>query len=93
MHLVAKGYSQKEGVDFSEVFYLVVKHSSIMVLLTMVTLFDLELEKLDVKIVFLHGELEKQIILYYSQKEVILLKDLASNLGLQKELIVSYYDN
>ena len=54
-----------------------------MVLLTMVTLFDLELEKLDVKIVFLHGELEKQIILYYSQKEFILLKGLASNLGLQ----------
>ena len=62
MHLIAKGYSQKKGVDFSEVFSLVVKHSSIMVLLTMVTLFDLELEKLDVKIVFLHGELEKQII-------------------------------
>ena len=42
--LVAKGYTQKEGVDFYEVFSPVVKHSSIMVLLVMVALFDLELE-------------------------------------------------
>ena len=28
-HLVAKGYSQTEGVDFNEVFSLVVKHTSI----------------------------------------------------------------
>ena len=31
--LVAKDYTKKEGVDFSEVLYLVVKHSSIKVLL------------------------------------------------------------
>jgi hypothetical protein len=28
-YLVANGYSQREGVDFNEVFSLVVKHSSI----------------------------------------------------------------
>lgn len=40
---------------------LVVKHSSIRVLFVMVALFDLELEQLDVKITFLHNELEKRI--------------------------------
>ena len=57
--LVAKGYKQKEGVEFNEVFSLIVKHSSIKVLLAMVALFDLELEQLDVKTTFLHGELEE----------------------------------
>ena len=35
-HLVAKGHTQKEGVDFNEVFSPVVKHSSIRVLVAMV---------------------------------------------------------
>jgi hypothetical protein len=42
--LVAKGYSQSEGVDFNEIFSPVIKHSSICVLLGIVSLFDLELE-------------------------------------------------
>ena len=58
-HLVAKGYTKKEGMNFNEVFSLVVKHSSIRVLFIMVALFDLKLEQLDIKIVFLHDELEE----------------------------------
>lgn len=63
----AKGYTQKEGVDFHEVFSPVVKHSSIRVLLALVCVQDLELEQLDVKTAFLHGKLEEQI--YMSQPE------------------------
>ena len=57
--LVTKGYTQKKSVDFNKVFSLVVKHSSIKVLLVMVVLFDLELEQLDVKTVFLLSELKE----------------------------------
>ena len=59
--MVAKGYSQVHGVDFNDVFSPVVKHSSIRVLLALVAMYDLELEQLDVKTAFLHGELEEQI--------------------------------
>jgi len=59
--LVAKIFTQKESVDFNEVSSLVVKYSSIRVLFVMVALFYLELEQLDVKITFLHNELEKRI--------------------------------
>ena len=41
--LVAKGYAQKEGIDYNEVFYLVVKNSYIRILLALVAQFDLEL--------------------------------------------------
>jgi len=63
--LVAKGYAQKEGIDYNEVFSLVVKHSSIRILLALVAQFDLELAQLDMKTAFLHGDLEEKI--YMSQ--------------------------
>ncbi|KAG8492460.1 hypothetical protein CXB51_009588 [Gossypium anomalum] len=65
--LVAKGYSQILGVDFTDVFSPVVKHSSIRALFGIVAMHDLELEQLDVKTTFLHGELEEDI--YMQQPE------------------------
>ncbi|GKG08380.1 transposable element, partial [Tanacetum coccineum] len=62
--LVAKGYSQKEGIDYKSP---VVRHTSIRVLLSLVAHHDLELEQLDVKTTFLHGDLEEEI--YMSQPE------------------------
>ena len=59
--LVAKGYAQKEGIDYNEIFSRVVKHTSIQMLLTIVAQFDLELKQMDVKITFLHGELEEKM--------------------------------
>ena len=59
--LVAKGYSQKEGLDFHEVFSPVMKLVFIRIVLSLVSLFNLKLEKLDVKITFLHGDLDEDI--------------------------------
>ena len=65
--LVVKGFSQKEGVDYDEIFSLVVKHTSIRVLLSLIAQLNMELKQLDVKTTFLHGDLEK--IIYMSQPE------------------------
>jgi hypothetical protein len=56
-----KGFEQREGIDFNEVFSPVVRHNSIRVMLAIVALFDLELEQLDVKTVYLHGDLDEEI--------------------------------
>lgn len=56
---------------FNEVFSPVVKHSSIRVLLAMVALFDLELEQLDVKTAFLHGELEERIYMHQPEGFIV----------------------
>jgi hypothetical protein len=65
--LVAKGYSQIPGIDYNDVFSPVVKHSSIRTLLSIVAINDYELEQLDVKTAFLHGDLEEDI--YMDQPE------------------------
>lgn len=43
----------KEGVDYQEEFSLDIKYSSIRIILSLVTEFDLELAQLDVKTAFL----------------------------------------
>jgi ATP-binding cassette subfamily B (MDR/TAP) protein 1 len=65
--LVAKDFSQISGIDYNDVFSPVVKHSSIRAFFGIVAMHDLELEQLDVKTAFLHGELEEEI--YMDQLE------------------------
>ena len=59
--LVACGFTQVEGIDYTKVFYPVVKHTSIRILLALTAHFDWELHQLDVKTMFLHGDLEETI--------------------------------
>ena len=58
---MAKGFSQKEGVNHNELISPVFKHNSIRLLLAFVAHKDLELDQLDVKTTFLHGELDELI--------------------------------
>ena len=59
--LVVKGFSQKKGIDFDEIFSPVVKMSSIRVVLGLAASLDLEIQQMDVKTTFLHGDLDKEI--------------------------------
>ena len=58
--VVVKGCTQKKGVDFSEIFCPIVKMCSIQFVLRLAASLDLELEQLDVKIVFLRGDLQEE---------------------------------
>ncbi|KAF3684151.1 putative ribonuclease H protein-like [Capsicum annuum] len=65
--LVVKGYSQRKGIDYDEIFSPVVELTTIRILLSIVTSENLHLEQMDVKTAFLYGDLDKEI--YMQQPE------------------------
>ena len=73
-------------------FSLVVRHTSIKVVLTLVASWDMHLEHMDVKTAFLHGDLEEQIYIDQSEgftqsgKEHLVCKLKRSLYGLKQTL-------
>ena len=70
--LVALGYLQKEGIDYTETFAPVAKMTSIRTLLALVATDDAEIHQMDVKTAFLNGDLEEEI--YMNQPQGFITK-------------------
>ena len=69
--LVVKGFQQKEGIDYTKIFSLVVKMSTIRLVLGMVAAKNLHLEQLDVKTAFLHGDLEEDLYMIQLEEFIV----------------------
>ncbi|CAM6086082.1 unnamed protein product [Calypogeia fissa] len=88
--LMAKGFTQKKGVDYFDVFSPVVMLATIRLLMALVVLFDLELDQMDVVTAFLYGLLEELIFMRQPQgfvrkgKEHLVCKLLRSLYGLKQ---------
>jgi len=64
---VAKGFSQIPGIDYKEMFAPVVRLESVRMSLHIGAQNDWEIDQLDIKTAFLHGDLEEE--LYMEQLE------------------------
>jgi hypothetical protein len=73
--LVAKGFSQIPRIDYNDVFSPVIMLSSIHTFLIIVAMQNLELEQLDVKTAFLHGELQEEIYMDQLEGSMVLGKE------------------
>ena len=59
--LVVRGFVEREGVDFEEVFAPVARMESIHLLLALAAAKDWRVHHLDVKLAFLNGELAEMV--------------------------------
>jgi hypothetical protein len=64
---VAKGYSQRPGFDYTEVFAPTFQQSSLRLILALSAIEDLELHSVDISSAFLNGDLDEEI--YMKQPE------------------------
>ncbi|KAG8492793.1 hypothetical protein CXB51_010223 [Gossypium anomalum] len=68
--LIAKGYTQKECIDFTKTFSLVSSKDSFRISMVLVAHFDLELHQMDVKTTFLNGDIEETIYMEFRYIEI-----------------------
>ncbi|CAL8176000.1 unnamed protein product [Prunus armeniaca] len=70
--LVAQGFSQQQGLDFSENFSPVVRHTTVRLILSLAAMNKWSLRQLDVKNAFLHGDLEEEVYMRQPPDDIIL---------------------
>jgi hypothetical protein len=58
---VARGFSQKEGIDYEETFSPVTRYTSIKTILSLATMMKFKMHQMDVKTTFLNGEIKEEI--------------------------------
>ena len=69
---MAKGFSQVEGIDYSDIFSPVVRFETVRLMLALAALEDWYMSGVDVKTAFLYGELDEE--LYMEQPEGFKIK-------------------
>ena len=58
---VARGLSQKEGIDYEETFAPVARYTSIRLVLSLATVIKWKIHQMDVKTAFLNGVVEEKV--------------------------------
>jgi hypothetical protein len=68
---VAKGFTQREGIDYTETFSPVSCKDSFRIIMALTAHYDLELHQMDVKTAFLNGDLDENVYMAQSKGFVV----------------------
>jgi len=61
IRFIVKGYKQKEGLDYFDIYSPIIRITSIHMLIVITALNNLEIHQIDVKTVFLKVDLDEEI--------------------------------
>ncbi|GJZ47536.1 putative ribonuclease H-like domain-containing protein [Tanacetum coccineum] len=88
--LVAQGYTQKEGIDYDEVFSPVARIEAIRLFLAYASFKDFVVYQMDVKIAFLYGKIEEEVA-WYETLSTYLLDNEFQRGKIDKTLFIKRY--
>ncbi|KAL6342281.1 hypothetical protein AAG906_007495 [Vitis piasezkii] len=83
--LVAKGFKQREGIDYFDTYAPVARTTSIRILFALASIHNLFVHQMDVKTAFLNGDLNEEV--YMEQPEGFVL------LGNENKVLCLYVDD
>ena len=64
---MARGFSQKEGIDYEEIFSHVARYTSIRTIIALASMMKWDLHQMDVKTTFLIGVIEEEVYIEQPQ--------------------------
>lgn len=59
--LVTRDFTQQGGIDYTEIFSTISKRDSFIIIMAIVSHYDLELRQMNVKTIFLNKNLDKEV--------------------------------
>jgi hypothetical protein len=86
---VARGFSQKEGIDYEETFAPVAKYTSIRTIIALAAKMKWKLHQMDVKITFLNGVIEEEV--YIEQPQGFEVEDRKTHVCRLKQAPRTWY--
>ena len=69
--LIAKGYAHTYGVDYFDTFSLVAKMIYVRLFISLAATYNWDLHQLDIKNVFLHGDLQEEVYIEQPPRFVV----------------------
>eukprot|EP00253_Pinus_taeda_P002235 PITA_02235 len=86
---VARGFSQKEGVDYDEIFAPVVQYTTIRSIIALAASQGWNLHQMDVKVAFLRGSIKEEV--YVEHPEGFEVQDRQAHVENERPLILVLY--
>lgn len=84
--LVAKGFTQKYGIDYNETFSPVVRYSTLRILFALTVKLNLDIRHLDIKTAFLNGNLSEKVFMKIPEGFICSESDKCKVLKLNKAI-------
>lgn len=72
---VARGFSQKEGIDYDETFAPMARYTSIRTIISLVSIFGWNMYQMDVKTAFLNGNIDQEVFIEQPEASVLHSKE------------------